>query len=290
MPSFTDQMGRTIVLERPPVRIVSLVPSQTELLYTLGLDDFAPPGSPVNARVVGLTKFCVHPPAWFRSKPRIGGTKDIDLEKIDALQPDLIIANKEENERTQIETLATRYPVWISDIKTLADALAMIRALGELIGRPRQAMDLAQNIQKGFDELNALPKPTYSPLPESPGPFPSLSESPRSAYLIWRNPWMAAGGDTFIHDMLQRCGFTNIFGNQDRYPIIDPASLATSNCDLILLSSEPYPFREKHVLEIQTFLPDANIRLVDGEIFSWYGSRLLHAPAYFQQLLKEIHP
>jgi ABC-type Fe3+-hydroxamate transport system substrate-binding protein len=291
MPSFTDQMGRTIVLERPPIRIVSLVPSQTELLYTLGLDDFAPPGSPVNARVVGLTKFCVHPPAWFRNKPRIGGTKDINLERIYALQPDLIIANKEENERAQIETLAARYPVWISDIKTLADALAMIRDLGELTGRPRQAMDLAQNIQNGFDELTALPN--SSP---APGTLPLPPKSLRTAYLIWRKPWMAAGGDTFIHDMLQRCGFTNIFGSQDRYPVIDPASLAnpaslaTSKCDLILLSSEPYPFREKHVLEIQTFLPDAMIRLVDGEIFSWYGSRLLHAPAYFQQLLKEIHP
>jgi ABC-type Fe3+-hydroxamate transport system substrate-binding protein len=294
MPSFTDQMGRTIVLERPPVRIVSLVPSQTELLYTLGLDDFAPPESPVNARVVGLTKFCVHPPAWFRNKPRIGGTKDINLEKIDALEPDLIIANKEENERTQIETLATRYPVWISDIKTLADALAMIRALGELIGRPEQALTLATTIEKGFQSLHPLLPPeshgTVPFPPKSPGTSTLLPNSPRTAYLIWRNPWMAAGGDTFIHDMLQRSGFTNIFGSQDRYPIIDSASLATSNCDLILLSSEPYPFRERHVLEIQTFLPNATIRLVDGEIFSWYGSRLLHAPAYFQQLLKEIHP
>jgi ABC-type Fe3+-hydroxamate transport system substrate-binding protein len=284
MPSFTDQMGRTIFLERPPVRIVSVVPSQTELLYTLGLDDFAPPGSPVNARVVGLTKFCVHPPAWFRNKPRIGGTKDIDLEKIDALQPDLIIANKEENKRTQIEILANRYPVWISDIKTLADALAMIRALGDLTGRPEQALSLATTIEKGFRSLHPLLPP------ESPHTVPFLPNSPRTAYLIWRNPWMAAGGGTFIHDMLQRCGFTNILGSQDRYPIIDPASLATSDCDLVLLSSEPYPFREKHIPEIQSLLPDATIRLVDGEIFSWYGSRLLHAPAYFQRLLKEIHP
>jgi ABC-type Fe3+-hydroxamate transport system substrate-binding protein len=284
MPSFTDQMGRTIVLERPPVRIVSLVPSQTELLYTLGLDDFTPPGSPVNARVVGLTKFCVHPPAWFRNKPRIGGTKDVNLEKIDALQPDLIIANKEENERTQVETLATHYPVWISDIKTLADALAMIRALGELTGRPEQALTLASTIEKGFQSLHPLFPP------ESPHTGPFLPKSPRTAYLIWRNPWMAAGGGTFIHDMLQHCGFTNIFGDQDRYPIIDPASLAMSNCDLILLSSEPYPFREKHALEIQTLLPNATIRLVDGEIFSWYGSRLLHAPAYFRQLLNELPP
>jgi ABC-type Fe3+-hydroxamate transport system substrate-binding protein len=294
MPSFTDQMGRTIVLERPPVRIVSLVPSQTELLYALGLDDFAPPGSPVNARVVGITKFCVHPPAWFRNKPRIGGTKDIDLEKIDALQPDLIIANKEENERAQIETLASRYPVWISDIKTLADALAMIRALGDLTGRPQQALTLATTIEKGFQALSPVfppEPPNTSPFPpKSPGTGPTLPNSPRTAYLIWRKPWMAAGGGTFIHDMLQRCGFINIFGSQDRYPIIDPASPATSNCDLILLSSEPYPFREKHVLEIQTLLPDATIRLVDGEIFSWYGSRLLHAPAYFQQLLRELPP
>jgi ABC-type Fe3+-hydroxamate transport system substrate-binding protein len=253
MPIFTDQLGRTITLDRPPVRIISLVPSQTELLYHLGAD------------VVGISKFCVHPDSWFREKTRIGGTKDIDPARIVALQPDLIIANKEENDRVQVEALATQYPVWVSDIHNLTDALAMIRSVGELVGQTQKAQALVTEIEKAFSKLA------------------SKSSSPlRTAYFIWREPWMTIGGDTFIHDMLQRCGLTNLFATQSRYPIVDPATL--SDCDLILLSSEPYPFREKHVKEIQALVPDAFVRLVDGELFSWYGSRLLQAPAYFQQL------
>jgi ABC-type Fe3+-hydroxamate transport system substrate-binding protein len=270
MPSFTDQLGRTIVLDHPihtPLRVVSLVPSQTELLYTLGQDSPSP-----SFEVVGITKFCVHPPAWFRTKPRIGGTKDIRPEKIAALQPDLIIANKEENDREQIESLATRYPVWVSDIPDLTAALAMIRSVGEIVGHHQQAQTLADQIRQHFAAL----------APVHP--------SPRTAYLIWRTgkplSYMAAGHGTFIDDMLHRCGLTNVV-DQPRYPVTDPAILAVAGCELVLLSSEPYPFRDKHCQELQFLLPNATIRLVDGEMFSWYGSRLLHAPAYFQQLLAE---
>jgi ABC-type Fe3+-hydroxamate transport system substrate-binding protein len=259
MPLFTDQLGRTISFDHSPIRVISLVPSQTELLHTLG------------AHVVGITKFCVHPTTWFREISRVGGTKDIHPEKIAALQPDLIIANKEENDRDQVEALAARYPVWISDIRNLTDALAMIRSVGELVGRTQKAQTLATEIEKAFHELTAAP--LTSPL--------------RTAYFIWRNPWMTVGGDTFIHDMLQRSGFTNLFATESRYPAVDLATL--SNCDLVLLSSEPYPFREKHIKEIQTLLPNAIIRLVDGELFSWYGSRLLQAPAYFRRLLTDCH-
>jgi ABC-type Fe3+-hydroxamate transport system substrate-binding protein len=258
MAAFTDQLGRTIMLDRPPSRIISLVPSQTELLYDLGAD------------VVGITKFCVHPASWFREKARIGGTKDIHPEKIAALQPDLIIANKEENNREQVEALAAQYPVWISDIRILADALAMIRSVGELVAQPQKAQSLVAGIEKGFNELRPLTHPLHT------------------AYLIWRNPWMTVGGDTFIDEMLQRCGFTNLFAAQSRYPTVDITAL--TNCDLILLSSEPYPFRHKHLLEIQTLLPSATIRLVDGELFSWYGSRLLQAPAYFRSLQAACRP
>jgi ABC-type Fe3+-hydroxamate transport system substrate-binding protein len=272
MPSFTDQLGRVITLEHPPSRIISLVPSQTELLYTL------------DAPVVGITRFCVHPDSWFREKPRVGGTKDILPEKIDALHPDLIIANKEENDRDQIESLAARYPVWVSDIKTLPDALAMIRAVGELVSRSQEALVLATAIEKAFSDL-AFVHPGIAPpvIPRS-GPSRQLhtpTPSRGTAYFIWRKPWMVAAGGTFIDDMLQRCGLSNIFGCRDRYPIIDLASLGEAGCDLVLLSSEPYPFREKHIVEIQTLLPHVKIRLVDGQLFSWYGSRLLQAPAYF---------
>lgn len=254
-------MGRTVDLSRPPARIVSLVPSQTELLHTLGVD------------VTGITKFCVHPDTWFREKPRVGGTKNVDFRKVDALRPDLIIANKEENDRSQVDRLACRYPVWVSDIHNLTDALAMIRAVGELTGRPEAAATLATGIASGFSQL----APHY-PL--------------RAAYLIWRTArplsFMAAGGDTFIHDMLLRCGFVNHFADRPRYPAVDPAALAA--CPLILLSSEPYPFRDKHRKELETLLPHAVIRLVDGELFSWYGSRLLQAPRYFQALRSGLPP
>ena len=252
MPSFTDQLGRTITLHRTPGRVISLVPSQTELLYDLG------------ANVVGITKFCVHPAAWFREKPRIGGTKDIHPGKIAALKPDLVIANKEENDRGQVEALAAQYPVWVSDIRNLADALAMIRSIGDIVGRVPKAQSLAADIEKAFNDLQPLARPL------------------RTAYFIWRNPWMSTGGDTFIHDMLRRCGFTNLFSAQSRYPIVEPAAL--TGCDIVLLSSEPYPFRDKHIAEIQNMLPGVIVRLVDGELFSWYGSRLLQAPDYFRSL------
>jgi ABC-type Fe3+-hydroxamate transport system substrate-binding protein len=254
MPEFTDQVGRTIVLHRIPRRIISLVPSQTELLYTLGLEE----------SVVGITRFCIHPDSWYHQKSRIGGTKAVDPVRVDALQPDLIIANKEENERPQVEALAERYPVWVSDIRTLADALDMIRSIGEITGVAAAAGDLAGEIARRFAALEA-PRPT------------------RVAYLIWKNPWMTIGGDTFIHQMLQHAGFTNIFSNHNRYPEVDLSSLAGSDIT-IFLSSEPYPFRDRHIQEIKEMLPQARVQLVDGEFFSWYGSRLLLAPAYFEQL------
>jgi ABC-type Fe3+-hydroxamate transport system substrate-binding protein len=257
MPSFTDQLGRTILLPQIPRRIISLVPSQTELLYSLGLDE----------QVVGITKFCVHPDSWFRSKPRIGGTKAIDPARIDALQPDLIIANKEENDKQQVEALAARYPVWVTDVKTLSDALAMIRSIGALTGKAVEAGDLANEIDARFSIL---------PRPQKTSP---------AAYLIWYKPWMAAGSDTFIHHMLGYCGFHNAFGDRTRYPQIEPADLIGIPDLAVLLSSEPYPFRQRHIDEIHKTLPNATILLVDGEVFSWYGSRLLHAPAYFRQLL-----
>ena len=256
MPSFSDQLGRMISLPQAPRRIISLVPSQTELLYTLGLDP----------AVVGITKFCVHPEAWFHSKPRVGGTKAVDPARVDALKPDLIIAGKEENDRSQVEALASRYPVWISDIKNLPDALAMIRSIGEITGKAATAETLATDIEGRFAQLA---------IPQQPR---------RAAYFIWKGPWMAAGGDTFITDMLRYSGYTNIFAGSDRYPTVDLSSLSGQKDLHILLSSEPYPFRGRHIDEIKEILPDATIRLVDGEYFSWYGSRLLEAAEYFRCL------
>jgi len=258
MPAFTDQLHRTITLDHPPHRIISLVPSQTELLYALGLEQ----------QIVGITKFCVHPDHWRRSKTRIGGTKDFHIDKIRELQPDLIIANKEENMQDQVEQLCAHYPVWVSDIATLDDALDMIRSVGSLTGKSNEAVMLAGEIRHRFDILK---------------PAPPL----RTAYFIWRNPWTVSGGRTFIHHMLERCGLINIFADRNRYPVIQPEELTKLDCQLVLLSSEPYPFREKHIDEIRSFLPNAIIKLVDGEMFSWYGSRLLESPYYLQGLLEE---
>lgn len=260
---FTDQTGRTITLPHwPPRRILSLVPSQTELLYDLDLE----------AEVIGITKFCVHPPEWFRKKKRVGGTKTVDYEKVHALEPDLIIGNKEENERVQIEALAARYPVWVSDVRALCDACWMIRELGVLVNRPARASALVQAIEQAFAG--------HRPAPARP--------RIRAAYFIWRKPYMIAAGDTFIQAMLREAGFENIFADRERYPEIQLAELAARQPEVILLSSEPFPFAEKHVAAFRDVCPHAEIRIVDGEMFSWYGSRLRHAPAYFRRLRESL--
>lgn len=258
MIACTDQTGYPIQLPAPARRIVSLVPSQTELLSALGLDE----------QTVGITKFCVHPEAWFRSKTRVGGTKDVRLDIVRSLQPDLILANKEENTRDQVEALRQVYPVWTSDISDLDDALDMIRSVGGMTGRGQQADALAGQILSAFRAL-----PTVKPL--------------QCLYLIWRNPFMAAGGDTFIHDMLEKAGFSNLAADRPRYPELTIEEMRALAPACILLSSEPYPFREKHIGELQDLLPKTKILLVDGEMFSWYGSRLVHAPGYFQVVRQE---
>ncbi|MEQ1744668.1 MAG: helical backbone metal receptor [Saprospiraceae bacterium] len=256
----TDQVGRVVNLPVfPPRRIVSLVPSQTELLHALGLE----------AEVVGITKFCVHPPEWFQGKKRVGGTKTVALEKVLGLQPDLIIANKEENDREQIEFLAERLPLWVSDVRDLASALVMIKQVGAICGRPEAALDLVAQIRQKFvDHRSSVDAPR-----------------PRAAYFIWRKPYMVAGGGTFIHAMLEEAGFENAFASESRYPEVSRERLAECAPDVLLLSSEPYPFAEKHVDELRALCPAARaVAVVDGELFAWYGSRLLSAPAYFRQL------
>lgn len=274
---FTDQLGRTLELPATPKRIISLVPSQTELLYDLGLRD----------EVVGITKFCIHPSEWFHSKTRIGGTKKFDFEKIKALQPDLIIGNREENEKSQIEALIKEYNVWMSDIYTLKDALGMIASLGALLGKNKEATNIKLGIESAFYQFKeARVKNQDAKQPGTQNSKPATDQL-KTAYFIWRNPYMVAGHDTFINEMLQKCGFQNVFTDRNsRYPEITNEELIAANPQLVLLSSEPYPFREQHINEIKQVLPNAIIRIVDGELFSWYGSRLLKSPAYFKSLLE----
>lgn len=239
------------------MRIVSLVPSITELLSDLGLEE----------EVVGITKFCIHPQNWFREKKRIGGTKNIDVEKIRSLQPTLIIASKEENVKEQVEALKLFCTVWLTDVKNLDDALHMIAEAGRLTNRLNRAEEIAGEIRSGFQKL--IPKAQYN-----------------TCYLIWKDPYMTVGGDTFIHDMMHRAGFNNIFSYRSRYPQVSMDEM--QQAELIFLSSEPYPFKEKHVQELEATLPQARIMTVDGEMFSWYGSHLLQSAGYLRSLQDKI--
>jgi ABC-type Fe3+-hydroxamate transport system substrate-binding protein len=242
-----------------PQRIISVVPSQTELLFDLGLD----------AEIVGITKFCIHPANKIKQKTLVGGTKTLNISDIHALSPDLILANKEENTREQIEALQQRYAIHVTDVNTVPDALAMIREVGTLVGKHSEAEILANRIEKSL-----------TPFPQAP--------SCSVAYLIWRKPYMVAAADTFIHAMLEQAGFHNAFAGKTRYPVVSAEELKMAQPDLIFLSSEPYPFSGKHIAELQAICPSSRIRLVDVEVFSWYGSRLLRASDYFRNLRTEI--
>lgn len=252
-----------------PKKIISLVPSQTELLFDLGL----------NAEVIGITRFCIHPGEWFISKIRVGGTKKVNINLVNKLSPDLIIANKEENEKDQVEELAEKYDVWVTDINTLEDGLAMIKDIGEITGKSDLAGGLITRIKMNFLELQTF---------NSENSYSTRSVHLPTAYLIWKDPYMTVGGDTFINDMMKHCGLQNIFESKMRYPCITVDELNKSSCQLVLLSSEPYPFKQKHVDELQQQLAGKRIILVNGEMFSWYGSRLLTVPFYFKKLMKNI--
>lgn len=250
-------MGRRLKVPRSPQRIISLVPSQTELLYDLGL----------GKRVVGITKFCIHPQNWRAEKTVVGGTKQYHLDRIEGLEPDLIIGNKEENEKDAIDQLAFRYPVWMSDIATLDDALLMIRQVGDLVNKTSEAGVIADSIQRDFAGIQqSLPKTL-------------------TLYLIWKGPYMAAGKGTFINVMMNCAGFENCISAL-RYPNLTLDEIKDLNPESILLSSEPYPFKEQHIDELREVLPNTKIQLVDGELFSWYGSRLLKSADYFERIRK----
>lgn len=250
---YIDQIGHTFTLEKAPKKIVSLVPSQTEFLHYLGLDK----------EVVGITKFCIHPDIWYQSKIRVGGTKNIDFKKIEALNPDFIIANKEENSKEDILKLQKLYPVYTSDIINLEDAYKMIQDIGDVLDYSVKSNELIQKLKIDFNSLNKTNK--------------------RIAYCIWYEPLMVVGGSTFIDSLLNVSGFKNVFNTVDRYFETTIESINELNPDLLLLSSEPFPFTEKHIKLLESKI-DAKIILVDGEMFSWYGNRLLKFKNYINQL------
>jgi len=240
----------------PPKRIISVVPSQTELLSYFELDK----------ETIGITKFCIHPEKWFREKNKIGGTKNLQLEKIISLSPDLIIANKEENVKEQIESLATKFPVWLTDVNNFEDALKMINDIGTITQKIEKSQLLIDSLKEQFQKIT------------------QTSHNSRMLYLIWKNPYMAAGGDTFINDMIVKAGFENVIKDYKRYPEISIQEMKELNCSCIFLSSEPFPFKDADIKELSEQLPSVKIIKVDGEMFSWYGSRLLKSAEYFKTL------
>lgn len=264
MTLFADKKGDSLRINNFPQRIVSLVPSQTELLFDLGLED----------KVVGITKFCIHPEHWFRHKTRIGGTKDVKFDRVKALSPTLIIANKEENIKEQVEALEVIAPVHTTNISTLEEAYQMIQEIGQLTHTTAKADAIIQKIKTGFTTLSAQLN----------------QQRPKTClYLIWKDPYMSVGSDTFIHDMMLHCKLENVLANETRYPSITVEQIKRLAPEIILLSSEPYPFKEKHIADLQEQVPSATIILADGEMFSWYGSRLQHSAAYFCSLWNRIN-
>ena len=260
----TDQLGNIHQITFPPKRIISLVPSQTEFLFDIKLDK----------EIVGITRFCIHPADKVGNKVKTGGTKKFDIEKIKSLQPDLIIGNKEENYVEGIEELSNHFPVWMSDIFTLNDAYAMMRELGRITDKQSEADSLVTGLEHAFNSFQ--------------NSFVKDGESQSCAWFIWRKPYMVAASHTFIDHMLQVLGLSNVFSGLQRYPEIEPKILGNLKPDIIFLSSEPYSFSKKHFEEFQAFAPHAKVVLVDGEIFSWYGSRLRFAPGYFTDLKEQI--
>ena len=243
-----------------PTKIISLVPSITELLADLNLEN----------ETIGITKFCIHPTNWHKNKKRIGGTKNVNIKLVKSLQPDLIICSKEENIKEQIDELAKEFPVLLTDVCNFEDAIAMIKTIGNITQKNKEAENIIATIETDFKQLKFSPKIS-------------------AAYIIWDNPLMTIGNDTFIHNMMQYAGFENVFADVKRYPTITIEELQQKNPEAILLSSEPYPFKEVHIAALQTQLPNTKILLVDGEIFSWYGSRMKYAASYFIDLQDKIN-
>lgn len=257
---FTDQIGNNVKVPDDLRRIVSLVPSQSEFIWELGVQDI----------LVGITRFCIHPAEMFQRVTRVGGTKKLNLQKIRDLRPDIIIGNKEENDREQIERLQEEFPVWMSDIVNLQDAYGMMYAIGNLLKQEIKAASIINGIQHSLTEVK--------------GRFTGL----KVAYLIWHSPTMLAGRNTFINCMLEHLGFINVAAGIQRYPAVIADELAEMDPDLLLLSSEPFPFSEKHQRLYAELFPSVKSVLVNGEMFSWYGSRLLRVPGYINSLEHQL--
>jgi ABC-type Fe3+-hydroxamate transport system substrate-binding protein len=242
MPEFSDQLGNIVSIPRNPQRIISLVPSITEFLYALGLGD----------RVVAITKFCIYPDEWYISKPRIGGTKTPDIDKIRAIKPDLIIGNKEENRQEDIAALGEFASVWMSDVNSIQDMYSMLTSLGEILGLAEESLGWITRWKTYFEENK------------------NKGQGKKALYFIWKDPEMVVGKGTYIDAYMKAIGYANCV-EMGRYPML--SDLDELNHDVVLLSTEPFPFKETDFGYFQERFPKARIELVSGEEFSWYGVR-----------------
>ena len=257
MHQVTDHLGRKVILPKLPKRIISICPAITETLFSLGLDK----------KMVGRTKYCIFPKGTVDQVPIVGGTKEVHLERVRELQPDLIFAEKEENTEEMVMELEKVAPVFVLEVKSIQDAYRFITTLGEVTKTTETSSLLLASCQKSFQSLESKGKG-------------------RAAYVIWRKPYMVVGGTTYINDVLKQLGFQNPFNTEEsRYPVVTKEQLANAKLDKLFLSSEPFPFQEKHLAEFQAFLPHTEIILVDGEMF-WYGSRMLLAGEYLAKLVE----
>lgn len=259
MRTVKDALGRDVTYTYPPERIIALDPAITETLYHFGLDE----------KIVGRTRFCIHPKEKVKQAINIGGTKELKMERIHELNPDLIIAEKEENTKEMVETLEEHYPVYVCEIQTVEDGINLIGKLGDITGCPEEGRQLQSEVETAFSSLPAI-------------------ESVRVAYMIWKRPYMAVGRDTYINHTLEKLGFVNAFATStDRYPEVTEQDLQGAELDYIFLSSEPYPFRDKNHAEFLSFLPDVTPVNIDGQMF-WYGVRMLKAAEYFREFIRKL--
>lgn len=239
---------------------MSLVPSLTELLFDLGLED----------QIVGVTKFCCHPKTKCRTKTIVGGTKTVKISTLEELRPDLIIANKEENDRHNLNQIMERFPTYVSDILTIEDALKNIQKIGLMTDASAEAGELVEEIEAGLASVNGICNGSV-------------------AYFIWQNPMMLAAKATYIDELMNLLGFENSSGHLTRYPQLEVGEITKQKPEYIFLSSEPFPFKSKHQKEYEELFPDSEVLLVDGEMFSWYGSRMKLAVDYFAQLAQKLN-
>lgn len=252
---------------RRPERIVCLVPSLTESLFALGLGD----------RVVGVTDYCVHPARELRGVPRVGGTKTPDLSAVRALAPDLVIANREENRRRDVQGLeAAGIPVWVTYPRTVREGADLLAELATLGSSPEALDRVVEPVRRAVDEALAAPR----------------RDGPRVFCPIWRGPWMAVGGDTYAHDLITLCGGLNVFGglSERRYPRVREEDILAAQPELVLLPDEPYAFGPQDAAELRSWpMPAARsgrIHVIDGTLVSWYGARISRAIATLRSLFE----